>query len=165
LNRSWSTAFAIAEANVRRPSVTSRVFLNETALGLLEGELKSQQSSPELSRQYRDFSKDEINYRIPGGGENLYDVADRVQRFFLDHGESLTDHGSHLIVGHRNVNKMIVRHLLGVSIEAGFCVEHDHQRLYLYLAASKEFWSYGVTSTRLMRGYETIGDATASSYA
>ena len=164
LSRCRSTAFAIAEANMRRPSVASSVLLNETALGVLEGELKSQQSTPELSTHYREFSKDEINYRIPSGGENLHDVADRVHRFFHNVGEPFNILGNHLIVGHRNVNKMIVRHLLGISITDGFRVEHDHQRLYFYFAAPEEFWSYCVATARFTRGYETIDNGDASCY-
>jgi broad specificity phosphatase PhoE len=52
-------------------------------------------------------------------GENLHDVASRVQRFFEDHDELMDGSGIHLIVGHRNVNKMILKHLLELSGRAG----------------------------------------------
>ncbi len=123
--------------------------------------MKSQQSTAELTRHYQDFSKDEIRYRVPNG-ENLHDVAARVQRFFIDRSELLKGPGIHLIVGHRNVNKMIVKYLIGLSFEEGFRVEHEHQRLYLYLDASKELWSYWVGAARFTRGYATTFD---SSYA
>ncbi|MEO2192311.1 MAG: histidine phosphatase family protein [bacterium] len=97
-------------------------------------------------------------------GENLHDVAARVQRFFVDQDELLKDPGIHLIVGHRNVNKMILKSLLGLSFEEGFRVEQEHQRLYLYFDASKELWSCWVEGTagRLTRGYATTMD---NSYA
>ncbi len=49
---------------------------------------------------------------------------------------------------------MILKRLLGLSFEDGYRVEHQHQRLYLYFAASKELWSCWVegTAARLTRG-------------
>ena len=137
LGRCQETARPIAEANISRPSVVSSDLLKETALGVLEGELMDRQSTAELTRHYQDFSRDEIRYRVPNG-ENLHDVAARVQRFFIDQDELLKGLGVHLIMGHRNVNKMIVKFLLGLSFEEGFRVEQEHQRLYLYFDASKE---------------------------
>ena len=156
LQRCQQTARPIAEANIGRPNVVSSDLLKETALGVLEGELIGRQSTAEMTRHYQDLSRDEIRYRVPNG-ENLHDVAARVQRFFIDRCHLLKGQGTHLIVGHRNVNKMILKHLLGLSFEDGYRVEHEHQRLYLYFAASKELWSYCVedSDTRFTRGYVT----------
>ena len=156
LQRCQQTARPIAEANIGRPNVVSSDLLKETALGVLEGELIGRQSTAGMTRHYQDLSRDEIRYRVPNG-ENLHDVAARVQRFFIDRYHLLKGQGTHLIVGHRNVNKMIVKHLLGLSFEDGYRVEHEHQRLYLYFAASKELWSYCVedSDTRFTRGYVT----------
>ena len=156
LQRCQQTARPIAEANIGRPNVVSSDLLKETALGVLEGELIGRQSTAEMTRHYQDLSRDEIRYRVPNG-ENLHDVAARVQRFFIDRYHLLKDQGTHLIVGNRNVNKMIVKYLLGLSFEDGYRVEHEHQRLYLYFAASKELWSYCVedSDTRFTRGYVT----------
>ncbi len=163
LRRCQETACSIAEANIGRPNVVSSDLLKETALGVLEGEMMNHQSTAELTRHYRDFCKDEIHYRIPDG-ENLHDVAARVQRFFIDQNELLKDPGTHLIVGHRNVNKMILKQLLGLSFEEGFRVEHEHQRLYLYFGALKELWSCWVDGKGacLTPGYATTND---NSYA
>ena len=163
LQRCRQTAGPIAEANIGRPNVVSSDLLKETSLGVLEGELVGRQSTAELTRHYQDFSRDEIHYRVPDG-ENLHDVAARVQRFFVDQDELLKGPGIHLIVGHRNMNKMILKSLLGLSFEEGFRVEQEHQRLYLYFDASKELWSCWVESTaaRLTRGYATTMD---NSYA
>ena len=156
LQRCQQTARPIAEANIGRPNVVSSDLLKETALGVLEGELIGRQSTAEMTRHYQDLSRDEIRYRVPNG-ENLHDVAARVQRFFIDRCHLLKGQGTHLIVGHRNVNKMILKYLLGLSFEDGYRVEHEHQRLYLYFAASKELWSYCVedSDTRFTRGYVT----------
>ena len=163
LRRCQQTAGPIAEANIGRPNVVSSDLLKETSLGVLEGELMGRQSTAELTRHYQDFSRDEIHYRVPDG-ENLHDVAARVQRFFVDQDELLKGPGIHLIVGHRNMNKMILKSLLGLSFEEGWRVEQEHQRLYLYFDASKELWSCWVegTAARLTRGYATTMD---NSYA
>jgi hypothetical protein len=85
-----------------------------------------------------------------------------VQQLFIDRSELLKGPGIHLIVGHRNVNKMILKYVLGLSFEEGFRVENEHQRLYLYFDASKELWSYWVGTARFTRGYVTTS---GSSYA
>ena len=159
LQRCRQTARPIAEANIGRPNVVSSDLLKETSLGVLEGELVGRQSTAEFTRHYQNFSRDEIHYRVPDG-ENLHDVAARVQRFFVGQDECLKGPGIHLIVGHRNVNKMILKSLLGLSFEEGFRVEQENQRLYLYFDASKELWSCWVEGTagRLTRGYATTMD-------
>lgn len=163
LRRCRETADFIAGANISRPELVSSDMLKETALGVLEGELNDQQSTAELTRHYQEFCKDEIHYRVPNG-ENLHDVAARVQRFFVHRSHLLEGEGIHLIVGHRNLNKMILKQLLGLSFEDGFRVEQEHQRLYLYFDASKELWSCWVegTTARLTQGYATTMD---NSYA
>lgn len=163
LGRARKTADAIAEINIGRPNVVDNDLLKETALGVLEGELIGRQSTAELTRHYQNFSRDEIHYRVPGG-ENLHDVYARVQRFFADQCQLLEGQGIHLIMGHRNVNKMIIKSLLGLSFEEGFSVEHEHQRLYFYFIAPKELWSccVGGPSLRFTQGYATTS---GSSYA
>jgi broad specificity phosphatase PhoE len=159
LRRSRETADSIAKDNITRPNLVSSEMLKETALGILEGEFKDQQSTAELTQSYQDFCKDEIHYRVPNG-ENLHDVAARVQRFFEDYDELLVDSGIHLIVGHRNVNKMILKHLLGLSFDEGFRVEQEHQRLYFYFGSTKELWSVWVEAegASLTRSYATTED-------
>lgn len=88
LQRCQQTGRPIADANISRPNVASSDLLKETALGVLEGELIGQQSTAELTRYYQDFCRDEIRYRVPDG-ENLHDVAARVQRFFALQDELL----------------------------------------------------------------------------
>ena len=163
LGRTRKTASAIIEGNIGRPKVVFSDLLKETALGILEGELMNHQSTVDLTRHYRNFCGDEINYRVPNG-ENLRDVFARVERFFTDQSHLLEQQGIHLIVGHRNVNKMILKFLLGLSFEEGFQIEHEHQRIYFYFAASKELWSCRVQdkSLQFTQGYATT---VGSSYA
>ena len=163
LSRCRATAEAIASINVSKPGVVSCDLLRETALGVLEGEMKACQSTAELSRHYQEFSLDEINTRVPGG-KNLHDVDARVRRFFADQGELLNGPGIRLVVGHRNLNKMILKHILGLSFKQGFKAEQEHQRLYLHFGVSEELWSCWIEAgtATLMRGYVSRTD---SSYA
>ena len=156
LRRCRQTAIRIVEGNAGQPKIVYSDFLKETALGVLEGEFIGRQSTGELTQHYRSFSSDEINYRVPDG-ENLHDVSARVQRFFAGQSHLLKGEGIHLIVGHRNVNKMILKFLLGLSFEEGFRVEHEHRTVYFYFGASKELWScrVGGASARFTQGYAT----------
>ena len=162
LRRCQETARPIAEANIGQPNVVSSDLLKEIALGVLEGELKDQQSTAALTRHYQNFSRDEVHYRLPDG-ETLQDAAARVQRFF-GQNQHLTGPSIQLIVGHRNVNKMILKYLLGLSFAEGFRIEQEHQRLYLYFGASNELWScwMGAATACLTLGYTTTKD---TSYA
>jgi probable phosphoglycerate mutase len=163
LVRCRATAQVIATANIGKLEVNSSDLLRETTLGILEGEMKDSQSTPELTRHYQEFSRDEINTRVPGG-ENLHDVYARVARFFADQDGLLKGPGVRLIVGHRNLNKMILKHILGLSFEQGFRVEQEHQRLYLYFGAPEDLWSCWIEAgmARLTKGYVST---TGSSYA
>lgn len=163
LVRCQATAQVIAAANIGKLDVSASELLRETALGVLEGEMKDHQSTAELSMHYRTFSNDEINTRVPGG-ENLHDVYARVERFFAEQDGLLKGPGTRLIVGHRNLNKMILKHILGLSFEQGFRVEQEHQRLYLHFGTSQELWSCWIEAgtARLTKGYITTTD---SSYA
>ena len=134
----------------------ARHLLEEDFL-LLESDLVYERRA--LTRHYREFCNDEIHYRVPGG-ENLHDVAARVQRFFADQPDLLNGPGIHLIVGHRNLNKMILKHLLGLSFEEGFRVEQEHQRLYLFFGSPAELWSCWIEAEGaiLTPGYVTTMD-------
>jgi broad specificity phosphatase PhoE len=163
LQRCLHTARPIAETNIAQPDLFSSDLLRETALGVLEGEMKDNQSTDELTRHYENFSRDEISYRIPDG-ETLHDVHERIKRFFMKQEALLQDRGIYLIMGHRNLNKMILKYLLGLSFEKGFRIEQEHQRIYLYFNGSKELWSGWMegTSCILTQGFATTMD---SSYA
>ena len=106
--------------------------LNEAKLGVFEGENKTFSSDDFSKKMYQSFLDDEINVMLPGGGENLKMVDMRIAQpvsILLDAVESS---GHSLAVGHRNVNKMIVRNLLELSFDEGYQVEHKHNILYVY---------------------------------
>ncbi len=75
-------------------------------------------------------------------GENLHDVTARVRRFFDDHDELMDGSGIHLMVGHRNVNKMILKHLHELSFNEVFRVDQEHRLLYFYVSSTQEPWSF-----------------------
>jgi broad specificity phosphatase PhoE len=156
LGRCRTTVQVIVSVNTSRPGVIFSDLLRETTLGVLEGELKDHQSTAELSKHYQNFSMDEINTRVPGS-ENLHDVEARVQRFFADQDELLSRPGVQLVVGHRNLNKMVLKYIVGLSFKEGLRIEQEHQRLYLYFGASKELWSCWIESgtASLTKGYVT----------
>ena len=157
LQRSRHTAEPIAKNNTGQPEVLSSELLNEIALGYLEGELKAQQSSADLTRQYQEFSRDEVCYRIPGG-ENLLDVADRVRQFFAGQLQLRRGQGTYLIVGHRNVNKMIISYLLGLTLPQGCRLEHEHQQVYFYFCDPREMWSCQLGDTPgLFEAFKSTG--------
>ena len=133
------------------------------ALGLLEGELKNIQSSEEAFECYRALCLDEVNYRVPRGGESLRDTYVRVETFFDRARAALAANGNHVIVGHRNVNKMIIKHWLGLSFEDGFLVEHENHRIYFFFPATKKLWSclVGDTGLSFHQGYATGGEVYA----
>ena len=146
LRRCWSTALPVAEVNIGRPSVIRSDVLKEISLGVLEGELKERQSTASLSRHYRNFSADEFHYTVPDG-ESLSDVLFRVQHFFEGQHQLLQGQGIYLFLGHRNINRMVLKHLLGLSLEQGIQVEHEHQWLYFYFTELKEIWSCRLEDT------------------
>jgi len=61
----------------------------------------------------------------------------------------VTDSGHTLLVGHRNVNKMIVKNLLGLTIEKGYRVEHENNWLYIYAPQLKEIFHTTITAPHL----------------
>ncbi len=166
LARCLDTAKEISKKNIHRPLVVPSPLLKEMALGSLEGELKDEQTSQLARRHYEQLCADEINYRVPGGGESLRDVGRRVARFF-EVGRTLLEGAllpsaaaAVVIVAHRNVNKMIVGHLLGLSLESAFRVEHENHQVYLFFPKSKKLWSCWIEGSdyRLAPGFATTAE-------
>ena len=141
LTRCVDTAREIATRNVGLPRLLTTPLLREMALGDLEGELKDTQTTESARHDYRELCRDEINFRVPGGGESLKDVHRRVASFFSDASDTLDAEAVHVIVAHRNVNKMALKHLLGLSYEEGFRLEQENQRIYLFFPGSARLWS------------------------
>ena len=64
------------------------------------------------------------------------------------------------VVGHRNVNKMIMKNLLGLSFEEGYQVEHKHNCLYVYAPKIRKIFFRRIgnpgTIIELEPGYKKI---------
>ena len=130
LQRTIQTAQPISEG--KKIPLERMPALNEAKLGVFEGENKTFFSDDFSKKMYQSFLDDEINVMLPGGGENLKMVDMRIAQpvsILLDAVESS---GHTLVVGHRNVNKMIIRNLLELSFDEGYQVEHKHNNLYVY---------------------------------
>ena len=106
--------------------------LNEVKLGIFEGQHK-EEFSDDFSRScYQEFLNNEVNVALPGGGESLVMVDKRVQLLVENVIDAVLSTGHVLVVGHRNVNKMIIKNLLHLSLQEGYEVEHEHSWLYLF---------------------------------
>ncbi len=158
LQRSIQTAVAISEE--KRIPLERMPELNEARLGIFEGESKVCFSDDFSKKMYQAFLDDEINVILPGGGENLKMVDMRIAQpvtMFLDAVESS---GHTLVVGHRNVNKMIIRNLLGLSFAQAYRVEHESSFLYVYAPKIQQIFSIEIGDPgaliRIEPGYKEI---------
>ena len=85
-------------------SIHSNDSLNELHFGVLEGRYRDA-LDPEASAIWEARKRDKRSYQIPGG-ERFIDMAERVRHalnHILTHGAG----GTILIVGHRNVNRVL----------------------------------------------------------
>ena len=105
--------------------------LNEAKLGVFEGESKKQFADKLSERLYTEFLADEVNVVLPGGGENLRQLYRRIQEPLKVILESLPK-GHALVVSHRNVAKMLIKNLLGLSFEQAQQVEQKNHWLYIF---------------------------------
>jgi broad specificity phosphatase PhoE len=130
LQRTVQTAMPVCME--REMPLEQRPELDEARLGVFEGQHK-EEFSDEYSRTcYQSFLDDEVNIALPGGGESLRMVDTRVRPVVTSCIDTVVSSGNVLIVGHRNINKMIIRNLMGLSLEEGFRVEHENSWLYLF---------------------------------
>ena len=67
-------------------------------------------------------------------------VDKRVRDLVKDILDTVVDSGHVLVVGHRNVNKMIVKNLLGLSFQEGYEVEHENSWLYIFAPKKAEIF-------------------------
>jgi alpha-ribazole phosphatase len=98
--------------------VQSNAAFREMNLGMLEGLSWNEvrQQHPELAqKRYRDM----LSFRFPGGGENLQDVAERVepalQSLLTQHPEATI-----ALVAHNSVNRIILGQALGLPLSRVF---------------------------------------------
>lgn len=134
--------------------------LNEVKLGIFEGQHK-EEFSDEFSRNcYQAFLNNEVNVALPGGGESLVMVDKRVQLLVGNVIDTVVSSGHVLVVGHRNVNKMIIKNLLDLSLEEGYEVEHENSWLYLFAPKKAEIFLIKIPAPQeaiqVLPGYQKI---------
>lgn len=144
LQRTIETARPISEE--KQLTMQSFTALNEAKLGVFEGEHKVYFADAYSRQIYTNFLSDEVNVVLPGGGENLKMVYDRIKRK-VDHIIKMIAAGGHsLAVTHRNVSKMIVKQLLDLSFAEGFRIEHKNDWLYIFAPGSRQLFVTEVPS-------------------
>ncbi len=134
--------------------------LNEVKLGVFEGEHKIDFSDGYSAKLYKEFLRDEINVTLPGGGENLKTVHARIQKPLQEILRSVSQKGHVIVVGHRNINKMLIKSLLGLDYEAGYRVEHRNNWLYIFAPQRRKIYLMKIKSpvgdVEIIPGYEEI---------
>ena len=138
LQRTIQTALPIGvEKNLRLEKFSE---LNEVKLGIFEGQHKEEFSDEPTRKCYQKFLDDEVNVVLPGGGESLVMVDNRVQALVKNTVDSVVRSGHVLVVGHRNVNKMIIKNLLGLTVAEGYQVEQKNSWLYVFAPGKVEIF-------------------------
>lgn len=134
--------------------------LNEVKLGVFEGEHKIDFSDDYSAKLYKNFLRDEINVTLPGGGENLKTVHARIQKPLQEILRSVAQKGHVIVVAHRNINKMLIKSLLGLDYESGYRVEHRNDWLYIFAPQHRQIYLMKIKSpvgdVEIISGYEEI---------
>ncbi len=138
LQRTIQTALPISEEE--KIPIQKIPELDKSKLGVFEGENKVYFSDDFSRKMYQSFLDDEINVVLPGGGENLKMVDIRIAHPLAMILNVVNNSGHTLVVGHRNINKMIIRNLLSLSFEDGYQVEHNNDFLYSFVPKMQEFF-------------------------
>jgi broad specificity phosphatase PhoE len=101
--------------------------MDEIAFGILEGRSFVDMDDV-VKPEWERFRENRFTYRIPGA-ENYTDVSSRVRPF---HERILRQHEGEeiLVVGHRVVNRMLLRWLLELSIEEAAEIDQANDCLY-----------------------------------
>jgi len=158
LQRTICTATPISEQrNLQLEKIPE---LNEIRLGIFEGQPKENIPDDEPSRRYHAFLEDEVNAVPPGGGESLKMVDERICGVLAGCIDTALLEGHVLVVGHRNVNKMIIKNLLRLSLQQGHDVEHLNSWLYVFTPENARLFLIKVQAPegpiRVQSGYERV---------
>ena len=144
LQRTIQTAMPISME--RNMQLEQKPELNEVGLGVFEGQHKEDFSDDFSRACYQSFLDDEVNIALPGGGESLRMADKRVRPVVASCIDTVVSSGHVLIVAHRNINKMIIKNLMGLSVEQGYQVEHKHSWLYLFAPQTSELFLIKIPS-------------------
>jgi len=124
LSRSRDTA-EIVRGNVPLKSVAG---LNERRIGKFEGKILDRRIDPATAQEYPKRSRDPDDEL--DGGESLNQFYARVRKT-IEYIRSQHSSGAILIVGHAITNQMILRALLGLTLEQAIRIKQANDELYL----------------------------------
>jgi alpha-ribazole phosphatase len=119
LKRTTHMAEIIASYLKIRPEPVKE--LNEINLGIWDG-LYIEDIKRKYPDEYAARGEDLINYRILGG-ENFFDLQKRVKNAF---DYTLKKCGNIMIISHKSVNRVILCHAMGISINNLFSIPQDY---------------------------------------
>ena len=102
--------------------------LNERRIGKFEGKKLDKNSDPATAQEYPKRSRDPDDEL--DGGESLNQFYERVRATF-ENIRSQHSSGAILIVGHAITNQMILRALLGLTLEQAISIRQANDELYL----------------------------------
>jgi broad specificity phosphatase PhoE len=158
LQRTIQTAIPISmERNMQLEQIPE---LNEVRLGIFEGQHKEDFSDDFSRTCYQSFLSDEVNVALPGGGESLRMADKRVRSVVAGCIDTVVSSGHVLIVAHRNINKMIIKNLMGLSLEEGYRVEHKNSWLYLFVPKTSGLFLVKIPTPQepilVYSGYEAV---------
>lgn len=144
LTRSQETAAVIAEGHAL--PLTILPDLHEIHMGEWEGKL-FKEIRERFPSAYQQRGEDLVNYRPPGG-ERFLDCYHRVIPVFEEIGGS--EGQASLIVGHAGINRVILCHAIGLSLQDVFAFEQGYGCLYLLKKNTSGHWNVEyVTATDL----------------
>ena len=87
-------------------------------------------------------------------------VDKRIRVVVEDVIDTVENSGHVLVVGHRNINKMIIKNLLNLSLDEGYEVEHKNSWLYLFAPKKAELFLIAIPAPQdaiqVQQGYEKL---------
>ncbi len=121
LKRARRSAEIIAGAAGRRPVVLPS--LRERSFGRWEG-ISFEEISRAYPEEFRRWKEDPLSFSPPGG-ESTLEVRDRVLEAFQSIAER--HRGDEVaVVSHGGVNRVVLCHLMGISLQNIFRIEQDY---------------------------------------
>jgi broad specificity phosphatase PhoE len=121
--------------------------LRDFSFGILAGR-KEDGTDEEANALLREWQKDKITYRIPGG-ENLEDLQKRVRASLNNILES--PKACIAVVSHLYVTRTVLAELLGMTLEESRTIQQPNECVYMIDTATGEvsYWLDGIVSAGL----------------
>jgi len=151
LRRTIETAGPVASAQLL--DITRCADLNEMSHGSAEGRYRDSRD-PEIQALLRQRDADRLGFAMPGG-ENFFDLRARVAAC-LHRIVAAHDGGNVLIVGHRNVNRVLLAELLDRPLDEMAATKIRNKYLYEIKVASRDVRTIALSEHKLGTTYEGL---------